>query len=884
MKPIKIEFQAFGPYTGHEVVDFEAISSKGLFLICGKTGIGKTMILDAMTFALYGKSSGNVRDDFESMRSTNAEFNTATFVKFIFENNGEYFLFERRLERKRTNLSASYSMQKKGDDGVWRPIDTENPKASDLNAKAVELIGLEYSQFSQVIVLPQGKFEKLLTSNSDEKEKILTSIFGEEKWKLIAEKFFEEAQNRKNELDAKKQNIDRSIRDEGCETLADLSLIIEQKQKELEEITEEFKKEDISKKKEKLQAQLMLVNTFKDLHKQEEELSELMEQKEDRKGWEDTLEWGKKAENTRKFIEAFDSSYTELQDRTDDENKAASGKEKQEKIFTESAEKYKELAERKTEIEDKKKLVTQYEGKITDYEGLEAAEEEVGKLKKESKNAKKQVDDAREKYEAYAPKITGLKSTYDDLLHEHTVLLNTYLAGITGELASKLEEGKPCPVCGSTSHPKKAAVSENSVSKEEVDSKKKEADGAYKNMNEAVDAQTKAKAEFDRLKGDFDKAKEEIIQKETNLENMRKNMVEGIPSIAVLNSAISKLIREISAYEKALAEAEDNKTKASTALTASESNLKACAGETKKAENKFKKAEEALVKSLEENDFEDSDQAREFLLTAEEIEEFRSSISDYDAAVDAANKQIKNLKKTIKDSSEPDEKECKKAIDELDNIQVKFENNKTLIEGEITRLSSKKEALSKESEGLPEMLRQANDDLAFAKKLRGDSGTGLQRYVLGIMFSQVIASANKMLEMVHGGRYRLFRSDDKVAGSNKRGLDLKVYDSHSAESEGRFVSTLSGGEKFLASLALSIGMSTIAQKSGIKIEALFIDEGFGSLDEDSISDAMDILNSIQEANGLVGIISHVQILQDRIPSKLIVERQGNGSHIAQRIG
>ncbi|MCR4648872.1 MAG: SMC family ATPase, partial [Lachnospiraceae bacterium] len=166
----------------------------------------------------------------------------------------------------------------------------------------------------------------------------------------------------------------------------------------------------------------------------------------------------------------------------------------------------------------------------------------------------------------------------------------------------------------------------------------------------------------------------------------------------------------------------------------------------------------------------------------------------------------------------------------------------------------------------------------------GDSGTGLQRYVLGIMFSQVIASANKMLEMVHGGRYRLFRSDDKVAGSNKRGLDLKVYDSHSAESEGRFVSTLSGGEKFLASLALSIGMSTIAQKSGIKIEALFIDEGFGSLDEDSISDAMDILNSIQEANGLVGIISHVQILQDRIPSKLIVERQGNGSHIAQRIG
>ena len=120
MKPIKIEFQAFGPYTGHEVVDFEKISSKGLFLICGKTGIGKTMILDAMTFALYGKSSGNARDDFEAMRSTNAEPTTPTFVKFIFENNGEYYLFERRLEKKRTNFSASYNVQKKGDDGIWR--------------------------------------------------------------------------------------------------------------------------------------------------------------------------------------------------------------------------------------------------------------------------------------------------------------------------------------------------------------------------------------------------------------------------------------------------------------------------------------------------------------------------------------------------------------------------------------------------------------------------------------------------------------------------------------------------------------------------------------------------------------------------------------------
>ena len=179
---------------------------------------------------------------------------------------------------------------------------------------------------------------------------------------------------------------------------------------------------------------------------------------------------------------------------------------------------------------------------------------------------------------------------------------------------------------------------------------------------------------------------------------------------------------------------------------------------------------------------------------------------------------------------------------------------------------------------------EAEQDFGFAKRLRGDTGTGLQRYVLGIMFSSVVAAANKMLELVHGGRYRLYRSDEKAKGNNKRGLELKVFDRYSSDHEGRFVSTLSGGEKFLASLALSIGMSTVAQKSGIRIEALFIDEGFGSLDEDSIEDAMNILNSIREANGLVGIISHVRLLEDQIPSKIRVREDEEGSHLSLSVG
>ena len=194
------------------------------------------------------------------------------------------------------------------------------------------------------------------------------------------------------------------------------------------------------------------------------------------------------------------------------------------------------------------------------------------------------------------------------------------------------------------------------------------------------------------------------------------------------------------------------------------------------------------------------------------------------------------------------------------------------------------ELLKAEGEGIEEKIREAEEDFAFAKKLRGDSGTGLQRYVLGIMFSSVIKAANSMLEMVHDGRYRLFRSDAKAQGSNKRGLELAVFDRNSDEHGGRPVSTLSGGEKFLVSLALSIGMSNVAQKSGIRIEALFIDEGFGSLDENSINDAMNVLESIRRANGMVGIISHVQLLQDRVACKLQVGETDRGSHIVSTIG
>ncbi|MBR3306212.1 MAG: SMC family ATPase [Lachnospiraceae bacterium] len=883
MRPIKVEFQAFGPYVGYEKVDFEAIASKGLFLICGKTGIGKTMILDAMTFALYGKSSGHGRDDFESMRCTNAEFETDTFVKFEFENHGEYYLFERRLERKRKNLSAAYNVSRKGDDGIWHPL-MENAKEKAVTEKAVEIIGLEYDQFRQVIVLPQGQFEKLLTSGSDEKEKILTSIFGEEKWQKIADSFYSKADKRKNDLKEIQGKIRNSLAEEKCETISQLEDLVTNKQDEAKKLEEEYKAANYEKMISEQQEILAIVKRFGDLHKAEKDLSELEGKKEERDDWENTLNNARRADNVRKFIEAERDTSKNLQKRTDDEKAAKDAAEKAKDALNKASEEVKLHLEKEKDIEELKEKKIRFESKREAYDGLEEAEKE---LKTRIKAATIAVDEekaAKEAGDSIARSIVDIQKEYTTLQTEHEELLNSYLAGITGELAGQLEEGKPCPVCGSTAHPHKAKLAGNSVTKAKVDSKKKDVDKKYNELQGKIGEQEEVKKQVEIKHAAVEKANNEVTSSSERLDNIKKNLVEGIDSTDKLENEIAKIRGSIEEYEKRKEQILRAEKLANEAFVEANTKIGSAEKETREAAQEHKDAENALEKGLKDNNFASGEDAEKLMLDKEKMEELSSKIIKYDAGFKTAKELLESLKKELEGKEEPDKEKCQKSLDEAQEAQKEYSGKKAVLSKEIERLENKVKLLKQEGEGFEERIREAEEDFTFAKKLRGDSGTGLQRYVLGIMFSSVVTAANKMLELVHGGRYRLYRSDDKAQGSNKRGLELKVFDKNSDEHDGRFVSTLSGGEKFLTSLALSIGMSTVAQKSGIKIEALFIDEGFGSLDDESIGDAMSVLNSIQEANGLVGIISHVQILQDQIASKLRVEQDAHGSHIVQTVG
>ena len=190
MRPLSLEFQAFGPYAGREHIDFEDLTSKGLLLICGDTGSGKTMILDAMTIALYGKASGGLRNDFSALRCNRCRPEDDTYIEFVFEAGGNVYKFERRLEKKRVNLSESQQIYRMDDEGRFEPLQ-EKTRKGDLPVKAQELIGLDYEQFTQVIILPQGKFEQFLESDSGQKGEILTEIFGAGRWEAAARNYYD---------------------------------------------------------------------------------------------------------------------------------------------------------------------------------------------------------------------------------------------------------------------------------------------------------------------------------------------------------------------------------------------------------------------------------------------------------------------------------------------------------------------------------------------------------------------------------------------------------------------------------------------------------------------------------------------------------------------
>ena len=368
-----------------------------------------------------------------------------------------------------------------------------------------------------------------------------------------------------------------------------------------------------------------------------------------------------------------------------------------------------------------------------------------------------------------------------------------------------------------------------------------------------------------------------LTQARTEYLAAQESLIEGIADVTALDAQIKALTERINAYETETDRLRGEAQRTSNELAQAVTRAETTAQEAETAAKNSAQALALLNAALEARGA-TAEGVKAALRTQERHGWLQSEISSYKTSCEENEKNLNELKAELENVPEPDESRFEARQSEIANEQKNYFNENSRLGNDIDRLKRKQTTLEALAAEYDANIHSAESDLAFARRLRGESGIGLQRYVLAILFDQVIGEANRMLKRVHGGRYTLRRTDEKGEG-NKRGLELKVRDSRSPEKDGRSVSMLSGGEKFLVSLALSIGMSAAAQRSGVQIEALFIDEGFGTLDENSIQDAMEVLESVRKGNGMIGIISHVHLLEANIPTHLEVVKTEAGSHI-----
>lgn len=886
MRPISLELQAIGPFAGYEKIDFNKLSANGLFLICGKTGSGKTMLLDALTFALYGPTrKDDPRADMEELRCNTAPFGIESFIRFTFTANGKTYLFEHYLKPGRKNLNETQNALVLNEEGVFEPILGDNPKNADMVKKAEELVGLDRDQFRQVIVLPQGKFEEFLTADSQKKEEILSSIFGVYKWEKIAELIYIDAKAKNDGYRELRSELEALLAAEDCTAVSGLEQKAAECAAQLERSKKEYAAAEPEKRKENVKKQRELLLQFAALHKTQRKLQLLQQAQPAYKARVAELADARRAENVREPLAAYTAAGREYESREKTAQKLSEADVPAAAAKADEAKKACEAHKsKKPEIDALVSRRTVLEGKRGVYKTIDEARTAYTVALGDEKKAEAAFDKQSALYAAAKERCEALFIKYEEATRARADYAERYMRGISGELAGSLRHGEKCPVCGSTEHPCPAARIEGAVSREQLAEQQKNEAAAAKAWSDADKKRTAEEVSLNELSEMRNEAHNRTLLAKQSLENAEKELDPSIPSLAELEKAVNGCTQALAAYDTHGERLEAAYKAAQSVYDTAAADLAAARREAEKAKTAANEAQKQLMGALADNAFDSLAVAKAAMRSAVERNALQKAISDHEAELKACTSELGEQQKALAGAVEPDSEAVDREEKEIRNAEKEYINRTAILteRGEKLKLVLEK-CRAKQAEYEAGHIR-AEDDLSFAEKLRGRTGIGLQRYVLAILFSRVIAEANVMLSKVHSGRYRLFRSDERGAG-NKRGLELRVHDSRRADdAEGRSVRALSGGEKFLVALSLAIGLSTIAQSSGIRVEALFIDEGFGTLDNESINDAMEVLEGVRSSNGVVGIISHVQLMIDNVPTKLEIVKSDKGSSVKYVVG
>lgn len=913
MRPITLKISAFGPYSGVSEFDFDKLGSNGLYLITGDTGAGKTTIFDAITYALYGEASGSNRE-VSMLRSKYADASTPTEVELTFIYRGKEYTVKRNPEYERISKRGTGMTKQTARAEITYPDGRVITKIKDVDNAVKEIIGIDRSQFSQIAMIAQGDFLKLLLAPTKERREIFRHIFKTEKFSDLQERL-------------------KSEYGTAAEKCADVRMSISQYTDGIVCQNEHPNFNEVEKAKSgNLTTEDTLILLEKLIADDEKAESELIIQSTKLQTELDTV----KARIAKAAdIAAAKSDLQKNEDATNEESEKI-------KLFTA---KYEEERARQPKITELRESIAEIKATLPDYEKLHLKsskltennelinknnekkallEKEIYKLSDEItslteelqslqgsgeeiirlETEKKTLLEQSEKLATLKKNIatfTDAEKKYHSAIKDyeekqsHAVMLdnmlktsnNIYLDAQAGILADMLTDNAPCPVCGSTIHPDIAVKPSNAPTRDDLDKLQEQTEKANSDVNSAREKISNLKGTLTEKK---DNLKEEIniLLGDTIFEN----------AISCAESKLDDVNKAITALEIKINDAKEKAERRQAIETMLpmkrdkiEQTNKDIAGicneiNAKTAENKAFEADISELKAT--LSFESKK------IAEEEIEKLsRHTVKlqeDFNTAqqkLNACSEKLTSLKAAKKEILKRIDNDVNISLEHETAIQTELEHKQHQLTGEEKTVHSRLTANRKTLENIKaksDTLIDAERRYQWIKSLystangniSGKEKIMLETYIQMNYFDRIIARANTRLMIMTDGQYDLVRRKDGLNKQGQSGLELNVIDHYNGSE--RSVKSLSGGESFKASLALALGLADEVQSyaGGIKLDTMFIDEGFGSLDEESLSQAIKALSSLADENRLIGIISHVGELKRKIDKQIIVTKDKTG--------
>ncbi|HDM8207563.1 TPA: SMC family ATPase [Vibrio campbellii] len=1009
MKPIKLTMQAFGPFAQTETIEFDKLGTNPLFLINGPTGSGKTSILDAICFALYGETTGNERQGIQ-MRCDMAAPTLLTEVTLEFSLHGKSYRVIRSPEQEAPKARGEGMTVRKHTAALYEITDEEKlitSKTTQVKTEVTNIIGLNETQFRQVMVLPQGKFRELLLATSKEREEIFGQLFQTDIYKRIEYALKDKA----SAISKAKDEFDNQIR--GALQVAGVSSEVELTEQR-EALSVQF--ETVQKQEQESLAQLNAVKTdlqkaealsneFKKREQAEIALKQHLEQSDAVSSRQLQLDNAKKAskvelpyvtlQNASKQTQELEQKVAKLSQDLTVANDAVKSKEGALQTAKEQAAQLPKLTEQQYQLEGMKgKLVEKSElekainGGLTQKSEFEATLKKYIALKEkltlEAQRGQKSLDQARvdvasigsveaeitqqqrlmqdlqkltslnqelAKLDALTPSkqasVDQAKARYVELQRSADTLELSWHNAQAAVLAQRLQAGEMCPVCGSVEHPQPAQFVGEEVTKEQVQRARNTeregqvalnqlsnqleqhniAVGQYKQQIEQLSVELGQNASMDlgALQASMQQLNERLqqlssinlVQLEQSVNELNQRCVTGegkindlqnqmaanestikvnqeqlaklsasldakYSSLEVLEQDIVAIQKQITELNTAFESAQNHLQQAVLAKTNIESQLTTNQQWLNEALERLNTAKTDWAQALQASAFEDEAQFLASKVDEAEMQIWQQEIDAFKQNQIKLEQTLADLSSTLKDLVLPDleglnvklnsnQQNYVEARNQLDSTRSLFERLEK-VRNDIATLHDKNTKLEDEYKVFGTLY-----DVASGKT---GSRISLHRFVLGVLLDDVLIQASQRLSLMSKGRYILARKTEGFKGAAGRGLDLVVEDSYTGKT--RDVATLSGGESFMAALALALGLSDVVQSysGGIRLDTLFIDEGFGSLDPESLDLAIQTLVDLQQTGRMIGVISHVSELKEQMAQRIDVEPSRIGSTVS----